>query len=178
MKECKLYDELLDKVSLETKTSVPRSSGKDKPVSIFILQVFISSICNNHPTYSSSLLLSYKLLLFSLVSKQPLVKIEEIGDNIDTNVEIQLSCYKLKILEQIKKRNLVQDLHKRTQQSSQYKTSYLIYARLLVCTIVPLVYSERLHIIYQANICKIYYMILFQNLLQCSFVIYDYITFL
>jgi len=54
-KEHKLYNELLNKTSLETKLLVPNSSGKDGPA-----PVSIPSIQNNSSTCSSSHSLSYK----------------------------------------------------------------------------------------------------------------------
>ena len=45
MKEYKLYDKLLDKISLETELSVSSSFGKDRPASVSILYILILSIC-------------------------------------------------------------------------------------------------------------------------------------
>ena len=45
----------------------------------------------------------------------------------DVQKFLGLVCYKLKILELIKRKNLVQDLHKKTQQRTPYRIVYLIY---------------------------------------------------
>jgi len=47
MKEYKLYDKLLNKISLKTKLSVFEPSGKDGPALIPILQTSILFIHNN-----------------------------------------------------------------------------------------------------------------------------------
>jgi len=68
-KEHKLYDKLLDKISLEIESLVPGSSRKDKLAPVSIPHMPISSIQNSPLTYSSSLFLSYKFLfpLFHLL---------------------------------------------------------------------------------------------------------------
>ena len=86
-KEHKLYDELLNKTSLETELLVPNSSEKDGPA-----PVPMSPIQNNPPTCSSSPPLSYKSTssLFTPESKKPTVKIEE-TNYVDSDVEMQPS---------------------------------------------------------------------------------------
>jgi len=59
-KEHKLYDELLDKTSLKTKSLAPKSSGKDGPAPVPIPHTLISLIQNNSPTHSSLPFLFYK----------------------------------------------------------------------------------------------------------------------
>ena len=54
VKECKLYNKLLDKTSLETELLVPKSSGKDGPALVPILHTSIPPIQNNPPTHSPS----------------------------------------------------------------------------------------------------------------------------
>ena len=54
-KECKLYNKLLDKISL----SVPGFFGKYKPALVFISHISILSIQNNPCTHSLSLFLSF-----------------------------------------------------------------------------------------------------------------------
>jgi len=87
VKEHKLYDELLNKTSLETESLVPNSSEKDGPA-----PVPMSPIQNNTPTCSSSPSLFYKSTssLSTPESKKPTVKIEEIN-YVDYDVEIQPS---------------------------------------------------------------------------------------
>ena len=91
VKECKLYNKLLDKISLEIVSLAPNSFGKDRHAPVFILHTFIPSIQNNPPTHSSSSSLSYKSLslLFTPGSKKPTVEIEE-NNNVDSDIEIQL----------------------------------------------------------------------------------------
>jgi len=90
-KECKLYDELFDKISLEIESLASNSSGKDRPTLVPILHKPISPIQNNPPTYSPSSSLSYKSISPPLTpgSKKPIVEIEKTND-VDSNVEIQL----------------------------------------------------------------------------------------
>ena len=59
-KEHKLYDELLNKTSLETELLVPDSSGKDRSALVPIPHIPISPIQNNLPTHSPLPSLSYK----------------------------------------------------------------------------------------------------------------------
>ena len=89
-KECKLYDELLDKTSPETELLVPDPSWKDKPTLIPILHTLIPPIQNNSPTCSPLSSLSYKSTfpLFTLESKNLILKIEETND-VNSNVEMQ-----------------------------------------------------------------------------------------
>jgi len=72
MKEYKLYNKLLDKISPKIELSVFDSFRKDRPISVSILQILIPFIQNNSSTYSSSLSLSYKSLslTFTLGSKK------------------------------------------------------------------------------------------------------------
>jgi len=88
-KEYKLYDKLLNKISLETELPVPDSSRKDRPTLVPILYILIPPILNNPPTYSSSSFLSYKSLSLSptLGSKKPIIEIGENND-IDSDVEM------------------------------------------------------------------------------------------
>jgi len=89
MKEYKLYDKLLNKISPETESSVPDTSGKDGPASVPIPHILVPFIQNNSPTHSSSPSLSYKFPSPSLTlgSKKPTVKIEK-NDDIDSDVEM------------------------------------------------------------------------------------------
>jgi len=93
VKEYKLYDKLLDKISPETESSVFGPSSKDRPTLVFIPISSIPFDQNNLSADSFSHSLSYKSLssLFSLVLKWPSVKVEEIKNDINTNVEIQPS---------------------------------------------------------------------------------------
>ena len=86
-KEHKLYDELLNKICLETELLVPNSSEKDRPAS-----VPMSSIQNNPPTCSPSPSFSYKSTSspFTPESKKPTVKIEE-TNYVNSDVEMQPS---------------------------------------------------------------------------------------
>ena len=83
-KEHKLYNILLNKISLETELSVPDLSGKDESAPVPILYTPISSIQNNPPTHSSLLSLSYKSLFSSPISrsKKSTVEIEK-NDNVN-----------------------------------------------------------------------------------------------
>ena len=89
-KEHKLYNILLNKISLETELSVPDLSGKDESAPVPILYTPISSIQNNPPTYPLLPSLSYKSLLPSstLKFKKLIVKIKEI-DDVDSDIKIQ-----------------------------------------------------------------------------------------
>ena len=91
-KEYKLYDELLDKTSLETESLVSNSSEKDGPALVPILHTFIPSIQKSPPTHSLLPSLSYKFIFFPPTPelKKPTVEIKEINDS-DSDVEIQLS---------------------------------------------------------------------------------------
>jgi len=62
VKECKLYNKLLDKISLETVLSVSESFSKDRPAPVLISLLSISLIQNNSFTHSYSPSLSYKFL--------------------------------------------------------------------------------------------------------------------
>ena len=90
IKEHKLYDKLLDKISSEIELSASSSSKKDGPTLIPILHIFIPLIQNNLPTYSSLPSLSYKSpsLTSTTKSKKPTIEIEE-DDNVNSDVEIQ-----------------------------------------------------------------------------------------
>ena len=87
-KECKLYDELLDKTSPEL--LVPDSSWKYKPTLIPILHTLIPPIQNNSHTCSPLSSLSYKSTFppSTLESKNLIVEIEETND-VNSNVEMQ-----------------------------------------------------------------------------------------
>jgi len=88
-KECKLYDELLDKTIPETKLLAPNSSGKDGLAPVPIPHTSISPIQNNPPTCSPSPSLSYKSIspLLTPGPKKPTVKIEE-TNNVDSDVKM------------------------------------------------------------------------------------------
>ena len=90
VKEYKLYNELLDKTSLETESLVPNSSRKDGPASVSILHTLIPLIQNNPPTHFPSPSLSYKSILPPLTPgpKKPTVEIEE-TNVINSDVEMQ-----------------------------------------------------------------------------------------
>jgi len=89
-KEHKLYNKLLDKISLETELLVSDLSGKNGPALVPIPHTPISPIQNNSPTCSSLPSLSYKSisLLPTLKSKKPIVEIEE-EEEVDSDVEMQ-----------------------------------------------------------------------------------------
>ena len=89
MKEYKLYNNLLNKISPETESSMPDTFGKDGPAPVPISHISIPLIQNNPLTHSSSSSLSYKSLSLSptLGSKKPTIEIEE-NDNVDSDVEI------------------------------------------------------------------------------------------
>jgi len=57
IKEYKLYDRLLDRISLEIESSVPEPSGKNRPAPVSIPYINILPIQNNSFLHSS--LLSY-----------------------------------------------------------------------------------------------------------------------
>ena len=88
-KEYKLYNKLLDKISLEIELSVLSPLEKDEPALVFIPHILISSIQSNFPTCSFSPFFPYKSLfpLFTLRFKKPIVKIEE-NDNVDSDIKI------------------------------------------------------------------------------------------
>jgi len=90
MKEHKLYNKLLDKISSETELSMSSSSKKDRPTLVFILHISIPSIQNNSPTHFSLSFLSYKSLASIPIpgSKKSIVETEE-NNNIDSDIEIQ-----------------------------------------------------------------------------------------
>jgi len=52
-KEYKLYNKLLNKISLETESSVLGLSGKDGPALVHIPHIHIPLIQNNSPTHFS-----------------------------------------------------------------------------------------------------------------------------
>ena len=92
IKEHKLYNKLLDKISLETELLASDLSGKNGPalVPISHTPISISSIQSNSPTCSSLCSLSYKSisLLPTLKSKKPIVEIEK-EEDVDSDVEMQ-----------------------------------------------------------------------------------------
>ena len=92
-KEYKLYNKLLDKISLETKLSVSDPSGNDGPALVSTLHISISPIQNNSPTHSSLSSLCYKSMspLLTLRFKKPIVEIEE-DDDVALNDLCNLLC--------------------------------------------------------------------------------------
>ena len=88
-KEHKLYNKLLDKISLEIELLIPSLLEKDEPTLVFIPHILISSIQSNSPTCSPLPFFFYKSLFFSftLGSKKPIIKIEE-NDDVDSNIKI------------------------------------------------------------------------------------------
>ena len=89
-KEYKLYNELLNKTSLETELLMLNSSRKDGPALVPIPHIPIFLIQNNPTTCSLSPSLSYKSIfsLPTLGPKKPTVEIEEIND-VNFDVEMQ-----------------------------------------------------------------------------------------
>ena len=89
-KEHKLYDELLDKTSLETESLMSNSSKKDVLAPVSIPHTSISPIQNNSSIHSPSPFLSYKSISPSptLEPKKFTVEIEETND-VDSDVEMQ-----------------------------------------------------------------------------------------
>jgi len=89
-KEYKLYNKLLDKISLEIELLASDFFRKDRPTLVLIPHTSISPIQNNPPACSSSLSLSYKSIspLSTLRFKKSIVEIEE-NDNVDSNIEMQ-----------------------------------------------------------------------------------------
>ena len=90
IKECKLYDKLLNKISLETESLVPNSSGKARLALVPTSHTPIPPIQNNSSTCSSLPSLFYKSIspLPTPKFKKPTVEIEE-DDNFNSDVEIQ-----------------------------------------------------------------------------------------
>jgi len=88
-KEYKLYNKLLDKISLETELLAPDFSKKDRPALVSIPYSPIPSIQNNPYTCSPSSSLSYKStsLLSTLRPKKPIIEVKEIND-IDFDVKM------------------------------------------------------------------------------------------
>jgi len=88
----KLYNEVLNKTSLETELLVSDSSRKDEPAPVPIPHISISPIQNNTSTYSLSPSPFYKSTSFPSTSgsRKPIVEIEETND-IDSDIEMQLS---------------------------------------------------------------------------------------
>jgi len=89
VKECKLYNKLLNKISWETELLVSSFSSKDRPTSVSILHIPIPLIQNN-PSCFPSPFLSYKFpsSLSFPGPKKPIVEIKE-ADNVDSDIEIQ-----------------------------------------------------------------------------------------
>jgi len=89
IKEYKLYDKLLNKLSPEIEPSVPDTSGKDGPAPVPISHILIPFIQKNPSTHSPSPSLSYRSLSPSLTpeSKKPTVKIGE-DDDVDFDIEM------------------------------------------------------------------------------------------
>jgi len=87
MKEHKLHNKLLDKISPETESLVLRSSSKDKSALVSIPHTLIPPIQNNPPPCSSLLSPLYKSLspLPSPVSKKPMIEIEKV-DDVDSDI--------------------------------------------------------------------------------------------
>ena len=90
MKEYKLYNKLLNRISPETELSEPGPSGKDGLAPVPIPPIPIPPIAKNPPSCSFSPSLSYKFPSPSpsLVPEKPTVEIEEI-DNVNSNVKMQ-----------------------------------------------------------------------------------------
>jgi len=90
VKEYKLYNKLLDRISPETELSEPGPSGKDELAPVPIPPTPIPPIAKNSPSCSLSPSLSYKFPSPSpsLVPKKPTVEIEEV-DNVNSNVKMQ-----------------------------------------------------------------------------------------
>jgi len=90
VKECKLYDNLLNKISSEIESLVSDPSRKDRPALVLILHTSIPPIQNNPPTCFSSPSLFYKLTSPPPTPrfKKPIVEIEE-NDDVDFDVEMQ-----------------------------------------------------------------------------------------
>ena len=94
-KEHKLYDKLLDKISLEIELLVLSSFGKDELALVFIPHMSISFIQNSSLTCSPSSSLSYKFSVpsFTLGFKKLTVKIIKVV-NVGSDIEMQLlSCF-------------------------------------------------------------------------------------
>ena len=89
IKECKLYNKLLDRISLETESLVPNSSGKAGLALVPTSHTPIPPIQNNSSTCSSLPSLFYKSIspLPTPKFKKPTVEIEE-NDNVNSDVEI------------------------------------------------------------------------------------------
>jgi len=68
IKECKLYNELLDKTSPEIESLIPNSSGKDRLAPVPIPHTLIPPIQNNPPTCSPLPSPSYKSISLLLTS--------------------------------------------------------------------------------------------------------------
>jgi len=85
-KKYKLYNNLLNNISPETKLLVLGPSNKNRPIPVPILYTPISPTQNNPPTHFSLPSLSLSLLS-SLVPKMPIVEIENVND-VDSDVEI------------------------------------------------------------------------------------------
>jgi len=92
VKEHKLYNKLLDKINPETESLMPEPFSKNRPALVSVLSIPIPSIQNNLPSHSSSSSpsISYKSLslLSSLMPKLFSVRVEEVNNNIDTDVII------------------------------------------------------------------------------------------
>ena len=90
MKEHKLHNKLLDKISPETESLVLRSSSKDESALVPIPHTLIPPIQNNPSPCSSLLSPLYKSLspLPSPVSKKPMIEIEKV-DDVDSDIEMQ-----------------------------------------------------------------------------------------
>ena len=90
IKEYKLYNKLLDKISPEIDLSAPDPSGKGGPAPAPTLHTSIPPIQNSSPTHSSLPSLSYKSISPLPIPrfKKPTIEIEE-NDNVDSDVEMQ-----------------------------------------------------------------------------------------
>jgi len=90
-KECKLYNKLLNKTSVGTKSLVSNSSEKDESALVLIPHTYISPIQNNFPTHSLSSSLSYKFISLPPTPgpKKSTVKIKK-TNNVNSDVEMQL----------------------------------------------------------------------------------------
>ena len=92
VKEHKLYNKLLDKINPETESLMHEPFSKNRPALVSVLFTPIPPVKNNPPSHSSSSSpsISYKSLslLFSLMPKLFSVRVEEVNNNIDTDVMI------------------------------------------------------------------------------------------
>ena len=90
MKEYKLYDKLLDKISSEINLLVSGLSRKDRPAPVPIPHIPIPPIQNNLLTCFPLLSLFYKSLSLTLISEFKKFPVEiEKDNNVDSDIEMQ-----------------------------------------------------------------------------------------